>query len=306
MSFESARGLIPWRPLFWWAGSTIGLLGTFFLVAYVIGWPTSVDRCVEEGTCFCEAFDLDQVKAGATGIRQKVNTLSNFYAVLTSLFVAVMMVCDRYGAGSKNVMKSTWWVTELWVFAVLFLGLGSMWFHASISSAVSWLDSMSMFVFATFLVFYTLDRGFAKRAVASKTRDLVFAIGYPLTVLVCTVLQIAGVDSFVLIFTLVLAYVLMEFLYAGFIFDTWAMCYWLIGVFAMENAILFWALSNDGGPLCDPDSWFQPHGLLWHPLAGVMAVMIYLYWRREYADSDLKEPFKSDLNKTRKDDSGWA
>jgi len=30
------------------------------------------------------------------------------------------------------------------------------------------------------------------------------------------------------------------------------------------------------GPMCDPKSGFQPHGLLWHPLAGVMAVAVLL------------------------------
>ena len=42
---------------------------------------------------------------------------------------------------------------------------------------------------------------------------------------------------------------------------------------------MFWGLSQTGAPLCDPKGGFQPHGLLWHPLAGVMAVFIYFYWR---------------------------
>jgi hypothetical protein len=32
--------------------------------------------------------------------------------------------------------------------------------------------------------------------------------------------------------------------------------------------------------MCHPDSWFQPHGLMWHSLSGVMAMMLYFYWRK--------------------------
>ncbi len=94
-SDPGTRGLIPWRPFIWWACMTVGLYGTFFFVAYVVGWPTSPDRCIEEGKCFCELFDEADRAAGATGIRQPVNTLSNLYAIGTSLFVALFMLYDR-------------------------------------------------------------------------------------------------------------------------------------------------------------------------------------------------------------------
>ena len=56
---------------------------------------------------------------------------------------------------------------------------------------------------------------------------------------------------------------------------------WLLAVVAIGLATLFWALSQTGKSLCNPGSGFQPHGLLWHPLAGVMAVLLYFYWRDE-------------------------
>jgi len=48
---------------------------------------------------------------------------------------------------------------------------------------------------------------------------------------------------------------------------------------AIILATIFWVLSQTGKPLCNRDSLFQPHGMLWHPLAGVMAVLLYFYWR---------------------------
>lgn len=46
-------------------------------------------------------------------------------------------------------------------------------------------------------------------------------------------------------------------------------------------ATLFWVLSQTHGPMCVPDALFQPHGLLWDPLVGVMAVLLYFQWRAE-------------------------
>ena len=85
----------------------------------------------------------------------------------------------------------------------------------------------------------------------------------------------------ILIGITVILYLLLEFGFAGLIADRLARRYWGIGIAAIAVATLFWTLSQTGGPLCDPHSWFQPHGLLWHVLAGVTAVMMYLYWRRE-------------------------
>ena len=56
---------------------------------------------------------------------------------------------------------------------------------------------------------------------------------------------------------------------------------WRLVVASIGLATLFWVLSQTHGPMCVPDSLFQPHGLLWHPLVGVMAVLLYFYWRAE-------------------------
>jgi hypothetical protein len=56
---------------------------------------------------------------------------------------------------------------------------------------------------------------------------------------------------------------------------------------AIILATIFWIFSQTGEDLCDPTSFFQPHGLLWHPLAGVMAVLLYFYWRGDEASAQL-------------------
>lgn len=263
-----------------WLGSTLVLMGVLLFLAFVTGWPAWPDSCVATG-CYCEAFSLADVEAGARGIRQPVNTWGNLYAILTSGIIALVLGIDRFRGAGGNEMRSASWKADAYVFAALFLGLGSMWLHASISAAVSWMDGFSMYVFTAFLVFYTLDRGFVRHNVSETVRKWTFWVGYPATTVLLTIIGAAGVDSFLLILALVLVYAGLEFFYARFIWEPWGIFYWLVGAAAMQNAVLFWVLSKSDAPLCDPTSSFQPHGLLWHPLAGVMALLMFFYWRRD-------------------------
>jgi hypothetical protein len=273
------RQAVP-RSLIVWGLSLLIVMGAFLFFAYGIGWPTTPDRCVAQG-CYCEHFELADVLAGATGVRQPVNTWSNLYAIGTSLFVAWQMVRDRRRPAATNVIRSANPIADLYVFVVLFLGLGSMWMHGSIARDVSWIDGLSMYTFTVYLIFYTLDRGLARTGVGDSVRSRVFWIGYPLTSAAFGAVAAAGVDSVILIGITVIVYFVLELGFAGLLVDRLARRYWIAGIAAIAVATIFWTLSQTGGPLCDPFSWFQPHGLLWHILAGVTAVMMYLYWRRE-------------------------
>lgn len=263
-----------------WGVSIIVILIAFGLFTSVIGWKGSPDDCVKENpdTCFCEEFNADDVKDGARGIRQPVNTASNLYAIFTSLLVAGFVYSDRKKFKSDdapNLIRSRTGVPDLYIFAVLFLGLGSMFFHASLVKWGSVFDGMSMYFYASFLVFYTIRRFWDSA--------LFFWIGYFLTVGLFTFLHTL-IPSVINIAILVVAYLVFEIyiwvhtkkIMQGKQLTT---ALWILAVVAILSATAFWVMSQTGGCMCDPTSLFQPHGLLWHPLAGVMAVLIYFYWR---------------------------
>ncbi len=264
----------------WGVGIAVVLVPFFGFV--LLGWPGEVDSCTTTSpdSCFCERFALGDVTATTPGIRQLSNTVFNLYAVGTSLIVALRLGFDRRSASAVPI-KSTSWIPDVYVFAVAFLGLGSMWFHASIKGWAGNVDGMSMYVYAAFLVFYTAYRLWPN--------TLFFAILYPLTVAAFTVVGVFWqwhLKSLVLILILVAAYLALET--ACCVRDKAFMmgrplpiALWSGAVASIITATIFWALSQTGGPLCDPDSLLQPHGLLWHPLAGVMAVLLYFYWREE-------------------------
>jgi uncharacterized membrane protein YgcG len=254
-----------------------------------------LDSCVEEGlSCYCERFDLAALQAAERadtwwkGVQQPVNTYSNLYAIVSAGYVACRLWQDRSAGSNANVIKSDWWMGDVWVFCVLFLGLGSMWFHGSISKWVSWFDGFSMYVFTGFLVFYTLDRGFIRHNVNPDTRTRVFWIGYLLSVLLFTMIGAMGVMSEILIGIMIGAYVAIEFFYASPVFwPAWSefrrtpFLLWLGALIAFGQAALFRGLATTPtDPWCAPDSFWQPHAF-WHIYAGVMALCLYFYWRED-------------------------
>jgi hypothetical protein len=285
----------PARVWVVWGGGIFLVLGVF-LIFVAAGWPGGPNSClhVVNGVltpdangnldqCYCEAYDFQKVMSHAPGVRQPVNTWFNLYSIVTSFIVTLFMYLDRVAGRSDNVMRSSNPIADAYIFAVLFLGLGSMWFHASLTTGVAWMDGFSMYVYAAFLVFYTVRRLWDS--------DLFFWIAYPATVVAFTIignLWTWEYSSLVLILILVAAYVTLEFTVGGIKHNVLLgrpLTYWLWGlaVAAILLATLFWALSQTGRPLCKSTSFFQPHGLLWHPLAGVMATLLYFYWREEPA-----------------------
>jgi len=274
---------MTYRGFIVWGAGIVVVLGAF-LIFVAAGWPGKENSCVhaKPNTCYCEAFNLHDAITGAPGVRQPVNTWFNLYSILTSLLVAVFVYLDRSSGETTNAIRSTdSWLPDLYIFAVLFLGLGSMWFHGSLKDWGGVTDMLSMFVFAAFLVFYTIHRLWDS--------DLFFWIGYPLTVLLFTIVGAVWsweYNSLILILILVAAYLVFEIMIwvrSGQVMQgkPLTIALWVLAVVAIIAATVFWALSQTGGPLCDPKSAFQPHGLLWHPLAGVMAVLLYFYWRED-------------------------
>ncbi len=275
-----------------WGFGLIIILGAFMIFVDV-GWPGKPDDCINDipDTCYCEEFKKDDVLKGRPGVRQPVNTWFNLYSLLTALIVAGMLTRDRKLKNPeevRNIISSSSWIADLYVFGVLFLGLGSMWFHASLTHWGGLLDGMSMYVYASFLVFYTLRRFFDS--------DTVFWLGYLCSVLFFTLLHCFGVPSFVSLGILVTAYMTLEiyiWVRTGKIMQgkTAPILYWVFALLSFGTATFFQISSQTGNFLCDPKSSFQPHGLLWHPLAGVMAVLLYFFWREADDVKDLESKF---------------
>ena len=267
--------------------ASIVLVFVPFLIFVSNGWEGSANDCLEGGddNCFCERVDIAKVEAGASGIRQKTNTWSNLYALITAAIVAFGIARDRKTLGNgtaPNLIKSRNILADLCIFAVFFLGFGSMWFHASITQWGGKFDGMSMYMFVGYMVCYTLYR--------IVPRWWLFVIVYLAIVIVFTGFH-NHVDSVILIainvgFYFVLEATILIWRLIDWIKGKWRperdwyipVIWWIAGLTSFGLAYMFWKWGVREHSFCNPDSAWQWHGM-WHLFAGIMAVFIYFYWR---------------------------
>lgn len=264
-----------------WALSVFLILGAFLFFKNT-GWPGEPSNCIYDSpdTCYCEAFNKTEILTHAPGIRQPVNTWSNLYAIFSSLLVAIYVYRDRKNlkmSGSYNLMRSNTLVPDLYIFVVLFLGFGSLWFHGSLTVWGGRIDGVSMYAFTIFLTFYTIRRNW--------NSGILFWIGYLFSLTIFSIFHIfSDLPSSVKILITVILYLCMEvitWIRQGKILQgkSLASLLWVFAVLSILTASFFWWASRTGNFMCNPNSFFQPHGLIWHPLAGITAILLYFYWR---------------------------
>jgi Ceramidase len=253
-----------------------------FLIFVGAGWPGKQSSCVTEtdggkvaNTCYCESFRAADI--GKPGVRQPFNTWSNLYSLVTGGVLAFVVYWHRRNGlpAGPNRMASTDFYPLVYIAVVIFLGLGSMWFHASLTEWGGVFDNASMYTFTNFIVFYTITR--------MTDVDLIFYIGYPLSTVLLILTAALGAKSFIVVLFSVGAYAVLEATIAFFMphvrntRDAW-LYYWLPGVGSILTATVVWTLSQTGGRLCLDTHAFQFHGL-WHWLAGATALCLYFFWR---------------------------
>lgn len=299
-----------------WGIGTVVLVG-LFLIFVLAGWPGDINTCIwgsdkqlpesaliapsahasaqaqknyqlevkkvaADNTCYCEAFSLSDAAQGKPGVRQKQNTWFNLYSIATSLIVAFGVYWSRRD-GASNLIGSNTLFPDVYIFVVLFLGLGSMWFHGAIKEWGGITDDLSMYLYVEFLIFYTL-----RRLLTSVPEWLIWT-GYLLAVAFFTGFgeylsekNPATPISLILIVIQVVAYLALQIVIwiQKSEKPTWR---WWSAVACIGVATFFWIFSQTGGFMCSPTGP-QPHGLLWHPLAGAMAVFLYFYWHYDTGD----------------------
>jgi hypothetical protein len=215
--------------------------------------------------CFCEA-----VHSGT--VAQPANTWSSFGFVLVGLLVIRQSREDARRLRS-SVMASQRAYPLLYGIALMLIGLGSAFYHASLTFAGQFVDVMGMYLLACFILLYNVSR---LTALNGKT----FVLAY-------------------LAMNLVLAYVLLEFpALRRYIFGVLVIAALLpeyrvrkqknpqINGFFLQAAwwtlivaFIIWTLDITK-ILCNPNSWLQGHAL-WHILGALAAGLLYLYYRSE-------------------------
>jgi hypothetical protein len=261
--------------------------------------------------CFCEAI-------GAGFIRQPIGTWSNLAFVLVGLLILADTTNQAHAAtssrvnsaaGSGNTLKRvlTRFIYQpsnsfdgqrgglrpalrpahgiIFALAVILIGLGSWFYHASLTFAGQWFDVMGMYLLGTFMVLYA----------AARLRPLsgrVFAFSYVLFNLVLAISLIVVPELRRYLFGVLLV-VTIALEYRNRVSSTKReassdrrnpvsprLGYFIAALLIYLLAQIIWTLDLNH-IVCDPYGPLQGHAV-WHVLTALSAGLLYLYYRSEH------------------------
>lgn len=212
------------------------------------GWPP--DPCQTQD-CFCEPFQNRWVL-------QPLVAYSNLaYVLVGALILSAghMHSAPLYGAMTIGV------------------GVGSFFYHASLTRLGEWLDLMGMYALTGWLLLYNLTRW---RALSS---GVVSAVYLGLLVVLGAGLVWANAWQQVYMALLVVGALVLEGLVLAQRRPLMEWRYLLGGLACFGVGALFWAFSAPG-EWCGRLGPIPPH-VLWHSLSAAAAGLMFLYYRSE-------------------------
>jgi hypothetical protein len=250
------------------AGTLLAVLLMALLSSRAYSWAGWRPATCLPGGCFCEA-----VAAGI--LRQPANTWSSLGFVVAGLTILQQALRDarspqRPGA---NRMRSQPLYPLAYGVAVVAIGAGSAFFHASLSFTGQVFDLFGMYLLATFIVAYNIARWHA-------VPQRVLIAGYLLVNLALAVglWHIPALRRY--LFALALAGALLleivglrrrgvqgdlRLLWAALALNTVAFLIWIADITRL---------------LCASGSWLQGHAI-WHLLGALSSLALYHYYRSE-------------------------
>lgn len=214
--------------------------------------------------CWCEATRL-----GST-ILEPVNAWTNIIFVTTGL---IFLLLPYLFINRKNILTSDAIFPRLYGFAMIFVGLGSFFFHSSQTFVGQWFDVFGMYLVTMFYISYN----FLRIRFFNKTSFLIFylastvVLGFIIYFIPETRRWLFGVSIIFIILQSVLIQLRSKpvmqnkFLVASIISYVVAQVMWVLD----KNRI--W---------CEPESLINGHAI-WHVLTAVSAILAYFYFASE-------------------------
>jgi dihydroceramidase len=220
----------------------------------------------EGGACFCEA-------PRAAGWAQPSNTYSNLGYVLAGLLALGWSGSQPLLPEGANLMRRQRAYALVFGVAIVAIGLGSLFFHGTLTFAGQFADLLGMYLLSNLLLIYNLARLFGLKGaafaalyvgltvvfgglmlLAPETRRYTFALGIASALILEIVLHLRRRPK-------------ME--------PAWLLA--ALAVFGLAYGI--WTLDLSGA-WCDPAGWLQGHAV-WHILGAVSAGLAFIYYWRE-------------------------
>lgn len=251
-----------------------------------------VDRaatCVP-GHCFCER---------ASGFpEQLANSVSSFAFVFLGAWVLLSPRTreprTREARTRESRTRESLLIPLLGI-TMLFIGVSSFFYHATLSFFGQFLDIFSMYTFGLLLFFGALYR-------AGRLRGSFALAGFVTASIVFGLLQFAYPDARRILFTaLLVPGIILELTpwvtgHSPRSLRVWAM-YAGLGVMVVAYGI--WLLDQTPA-FCDPGSLLQGHAI-WHVLGAVASFLVFIHYRRTPHFAPSESPAATDLDTPRAD-----
>jgi hypothetical protein len=209
-----------------------------------------------------------------------VNTWTNvgfmFVGLLILWWIGWERTTGRRSPYHNRITDGTLFASLYGGFTV-FLGPGSMFFHASMRQWAGWFDVMSMNFFLAFVPAYNAVRRFHWPQWAG---ILIYAALVVFEGIVNLVDPNDSLIFFAGLGVIAIASQIMVAAASSIQTATSGKVWFWVGVGVFGLAFTIWILSWTNGPLCDPKSPLQGHGV-WHLLSAAAVGCLYKYFRAE-------------------------
>ena len=284
------------------------LVGAWWMMRVPVDWHQWRPATCLPGACFCE------VVRGGT-VRQVANTWSSFSFVFVAFWVVGVAQCDRVReslnvtrdvspvighhvsrdarrearreasrlrsanptSAKTNTMSQRGVYPLLFALALLVVGIGSAWYHASLTFAGQFADVFGMYLIGTFVLVYNVGRLRPLSDGAAVAFYLALNTGLALALYSMPELR-RYAFAVVMVVALAVEYRVRR---RGLVS---ADPRYLVGaVGALAVAFVVWALDLRRF-MCNAQSLWQGHAL-WHLLGAAACAGVFLYYRSECGDS---------------------
>lgn len=206
--------------------------------------------------CFCEKLHLDQIV-------QPVNSLTNIFFLFVGIWILFQL--------------KTWDLfSVIYSYISIFLGIGSFFYHATMTFLGMWFDVFFMYAYILFLILFL----FYKANVLNKIQSIYIYI-FLLTISGIFLLESPVYRRFLFGFYVILIIIVFfqikkikiikpKYFYISLILFIISYTIWILDFYLI---------------FCNKDSLIQGHGI-WHTINSIVMYTLYLFF---------KENFKKDL-----------
>ena len=217
--------------------------------------------------CFCEAVQL------SSAIRQPVNAWSS----LAFAFGGIYILCAVF-FGRKNDLYTDVFSYMLGIASII-VGLGSAFYHASLTFTGQFFDIFGMYLVTSLMLVYALKRLYQWSMARAISTYLILNV-------VLTLIQLLIPETRRYIFAVVLiAALAFELVYITRLKPAIQTKWLTIGLGLFAFAFFVWVLDNTR-TLCAPESVLQNHAL-WHILGAVALLFLDRYYDSETKKLDI-------------------